>query len=129
MPEITDEELTAFQAQAAKVEGLAAQIETLTAQAAEVDTARNEVRQATDAARAAIIAANPAIPADLIQGESIAQIEQSLATAQAIANRLTELAGKGPLGFPTGGTQRQPASAPEGIRSAERIRWALNNKE
>ena len=129
MPEITDEELAAFQAQATragKADQLAAELDELKTTNA---GSQAEVRQATDAARAAIIAANPAIPADLIQGETIAQIEQSLAAAQAIANRITELAGKGPLGFPTGGTQRQPATAPEGIRGAERIRWGLNNKE
>jgi len=136
MPEITDEDLAALQAQAAKVEGLAAQIQTLNAQAAEAETARTalsgaqaEARQATEAARAAIIAANPTIPADLIKGDTIAQINDSLTAAQAIAARLAEAAGKGPLGFPTGGNIRQPATAPEGIRGAERIRWGLNNKE
>ena len=126
MPEITDEDLAALQAQAARVDTLAAELDELKTTNA---GSQAEVRQATDAARAAIIAANPAIPADLIQGDSIAQIEQSLAAAQAIANRLTELAGKQPLGFHTGGTQRQPATVPEGITGAERIRWALNNKE
>jgi hypothetical protein len=129
MPEITDEDLAALQAKAALADQLAPQVEHLTAQVAETEPLRAQVRDATEAARAAIIAANPTIPADLIKGESITDINQSLAAAQAIANRLAEAAGKGPLGFPTGGTQRQPAAAPEGIHGAERIRWALNNKE
>ena len=129
MPEITDEELAAFQAQATR----AAQADQLTAELEELraSTAGSaaEAAQATEAARTAIIAANPTIPADLITGSSITEINQSLAAAQAIAARLVEAAGKGPLGFPTGGNIRQPAAAPEGIRGAERIRWALNNKE
>jgi len=129
MPEITDEDLQALRDQAAKVDQLAAEIERLTPLATEADALRTQTNEATQAARAAIIAANPNIPADLITGNSITEINSSLAAAQAIANRLTELAGKGPLGFATGGTQRQAAAAPEGITGAERIRWALNNKE
>jgi len=129
MPEITDEELSTLRDQAARADHLAAEVERLTPLASEADTLRTQTNEATEAARAAIIAANPTIPADLITGASITEINASLAAAQAIANRLAEAAGKGPLGFATGGTQRQPAAAPEGIRGAERIRWALNNKE
>ena len=132
MPEITDEDLQALRDQAAKVDQLAAEIERLTPLATEADALRTQTNEATQAARAAIIAANPNIPADLITGNSITEINSSLAAAQAIANRLAEAAkaaGHGPLGFATGGTQRQAAAAPEGITGAERIRWALNNKE
>jgi hypothetical protein len=131
MPEITDEELATLQAQAARgaqADELAAEVERLTPLANELEAARNETTQATAAARAAIIAANPTIPADLIQGDSIGQIEQSLANAQAIANRLAEAQGRPPLGFPTGGTVRQPATVPEGVSGSERIRWGLANR-
>jgi len=135
MAEITDEELLAFREQAARVEQLASQIELLTSQAAEAETTRDalsgaqaEVRQATDAARAAIIAANPTIPADLITGDSITQINQSLAAAQAIAARLQEAAGKGPLGFATGGTQRQPVDT-SALTPHQKIVWGLQNEK
>lgn len=114
MPEITDEQLAAFQAQAtraAQADELAAEVERLTPLANELEAARNETTQATEAARAAIVTANPLIPPELITGATIGEINESLAAAQAIANSLARAAKNTPaytMGFFTGGNQRPP---------------------
>jgi len=137
MTEIADEELSALRDQAAKVDAMAAQIEALNAGAAEAETAKNALaaaqtneREATEAARSAIIAANPLIPADLITGDSIGQINQSLAAAQAIVNRLTEAAKaapRQPFGFPMGGAQRQPPDTAS-MSPHQKIAWGIEHE-
>ena len=137
MAEINDEELQALRDQAAQAAQLTTQVETLTAQAAEAETTKSalaeaqaNIGQATEAARAAIIAANPLIPADLIKGDSIAQINDSLAAAQAIVARLAEASKAGPkytMGFFTGGNQRPPIDT-SGMTPAQKIAYGLANE-
>jgi hypothetical protein len=137
MTEIADEELAALQAKAALADQLGPQVEQLTAQAAEAETTKNALaeaqtnaREATEAARSAIIAANPLIPADLITGDSIGQINQSLAAAQAIVNRLAEAAKaapRQPFGFPMGGAQRQPPDTAN-MTPHQKIAWGIEHE-
>lgn len=126
MADIPDEELAQLREKAASAESLEErltqqQADTQTAQAAvqEAQTTVNEAKEAVTSAtatvRTALVAANPAIPEELIKGDTIAALNESVSTATAIANRLAEAAeaarGKGALGFPLGGGgTRQPAS-------------------
>lgn len=128
MPEITDEELKDLQDQAASAaalrEQLANQQAEITQADAAVSEARDAVASATETVRTALIAANPAIPEDLIKGETIAALQDSVSTATAIANRLADAAaaqGKGDLGFLRGGgTTRQPANT-EGMTPLQKV--------
>ena len=128
MAEIDDAELEALREKAASADALATQ---LAEQTTATEQAKADVDAATLSVRNALVAANPHIPEDLIQGETIQAIEASLAVANTIHNRLAEAAAaapKAPIGFVTGGTQRQAAQAPEGIRGIERIRYGLANR-
>jgi len=128
MAEIDDAELQALREKAASADTLATQ---LADQATATEQAKADIDAATLSVRNALVAANPHIPEDLIQGETIQAIETSLAVANTIHNRLAEAAAAAPkpqLGFVTGGTSRQAAAAPEGIRGIERIRYGLANR-
>ena len=131
MADIDDAELADLRAKAASADALQAKATEAEAATAALSQAQADAHTATEAARAAMIIANPHIPADLIKGDNIHQIQESVSNAQAIALRLAELAAaapKAPLGFLAGGSQRQPAAAPEGIRGIERIRFGLANR-
>jgi len=131
MPEITDQELADLRAKAA-------QVDTLQAKAAEAEAATNalshaqtEAHAATEAARAAIIAANPTIPGDLIKGDTIQQIQESVATAQAIALRLAEAAAATPkpaLGFALGGGAARQQADTAGLSPQQKVLYGLQHE-
>lgn len=128
MAEIADEELKDLQDKAASADALQAQLEEKQTAITEAETTvaqtRDAVALATQTVRTALITANPAIPEDLIKGDTIEALNESVTSATAIANRLAEAAaaqGKGALGFlQGGGTTRQPANT-EGMTSLQKV--------
>lgn len=135
MPEISDEALAELEAKAATADTLQTQLtqQQADAQAAEtaaqdaqasVTEAREAVATATAVTREALIAANPAIPADLIKGDNIDALKESVATATAIATRLADAAaaqGKGALGFLLGGGGTRLPANTEGMTPLQKV--------
>lgn len=131
MPEITDEELADLRAKAAQVDALQGKVAEADATAAALAQAQADAHTATEAARAAIITANPTIPADLIKGDTIQQIQESLATAQTIALRLAEAAAatpKTPLGFTLGGGNIRQQADTAGLSPMQKVLYGLQHE-
>ncbi len=98
---------------------------------AEISTAANETKQylaeTVSAYKALVIRSNPAVPAELISGNSFKEIDSSLDSARSLVSKVrlaveTEIAsGKVPAGAP-------PRSAPdtESLSPREKIQFALS---
>lgn len=98
---------------------------------AEINTAANEAKQSlaetVSAYKALVIRSNPAVPAELISGNSFKEIDSSLESAGRLVSKVrlaveTEIAsGKVPAGAP-------PRSAPdtESLSPREKIQYALS---
>ncbi len=98
---------------------------------AEINTAANETKQylaeTVSAYKALVIRSNPAVPAELISGNSFKEIDSSLDSARSLVSKVrlaveTEIAsGKVPAGAP-------PRSAPdtESLSPREKIQFALS---
>ncbi|MDO8578402.1 MAG: hypothetical protein Q7R50_04390 [Dehalococcoidales bacterium] len=98
---------------------------------AEINTAANEAKQSltetVSAYKALVIRSNPAVPAELISGNSFKEIDISLDSARSLVSKVrlaveTEIAsGKVPAGAP-------PRSAPdtESLTPREKIQYALS---
>jgi len=79
----------------------------------EVARQRNLTRQAVARYRDAILAAEPDLPPDLVHGDSLEEIEQSVETARHAVARIRErVAAERPRAFPVGAPERSaPAVA------------------
>ena len=131
MPEITDEELADQRAKAAQTDALQAKAAEAAAATEALSHAQADAHAATEAARTALIASNPTIPADLIRGDTIQQIQESLATAQAIALRLAEVAAttpKTPLGFTLGGGAIRQQADTAGLSPMRKVLYGLQHE-
>lgn len=129
MPEITEEELTALTARAARGDEADAIANELAELRTSHASAASELAAATEATRNALIAANPAIPPDLIVGTTVAQITQAVANANAIANRMAEAAkntGRGPLGFAGVSTRQTPDTS--AMTPIQKITYGLQHE-
>lgn len=71
-----------------RIAQLEAQLAELTPKAAAADATAAALRTATARYRDAVLAANPAIPGRLVAGESIEQIDASVASAREIVDEL-----------------------------------------
>jgi len=108
-----EEQATAHQERVAGLEG-------------ELSTARDQVREAAARYRQALLSASPEVPADMVAGESVEEVEASLAAArQTVAQIRQHLesqaqSGRVPAGAPPRQTPDLSALTPE-----EKIRMGL----
>jgi DNA repair exonuclease SbcCD ATPase subunit len=97
--------------QSAENEALRAQIEALQSEVASLreglTAAQDQARSTATKYRDAILAVAPEVPADLVRGDSIEEIEASLAQARQIVSRLREhLEAQTPAPVPAGAPPR-----------------------
>ena len=124
MAELTDDEITALRAEAARAGQLEGELASL--------------REASGVAlRAVVVAAHPELPADLIVGGTVQELQASVTRASGLVESIRErtleevrnmAAGKSPMGFrppaPTGGG-RAPVDL-SSMTGAEKIRNGLD---
>ena len=89
----------------------------------------NSLSQAISSYRALVIKSNPDLPEELIVGDSIEEIDQSLASAQALIDRVrqrleTEIAG---TRIPAGAPLRTPADL-SALSPQEKIQYAIGER-
>lgn len=76
----------------------------------EVARQRSLTRQAVSRYREALLASEPELPADLVRGESIEEVDLSAESARRAVSRIRErIASERPRGFPVGAPAREPA--------------------
>jgi len=126
LPEETLDELAAVsEAETSDLDGARARLE----------AERAQTRAALERYRAAVLAAEPGLPPDLVQGETLEELETSLAAARAavaeVRARLeAESEASEPVrerGFPAGAPARG-GSPTLGMSSAEKIRYGLEQR-
>jgi uncharacterized coiled-coil protein SlyX len=89
----------------------------------------SRLSQAVEAYRALVIKANPAVPAELISGESVEEIDKSLANARVLVDRVRQeleseiAAAKIPAGAP-------PRTSPDfsALSPKEKIQYAIGER-
>lgn len=139
-----DEELKAKDARLTEAEARIAELEqviadrdnelaTLKQAMAESDEAltnvKNSLAQAVASYRALVVQANPAIPDELITGDTIEAIDQSLESAKTLINKVREdiergiASGRVPAGAPT----RTPPDL-SALSPREKIQYAIGGK-
>lgn len=85
------------------------------------ETAAAEARRLAERYRAALLAAAPEVPAELVQGASVEDLDRSIATAREMVTRVREqvqaqAAARVPAGSPVRGTEIGALSPAEKIR-------------
>lgn len=85
--------------------------------------------QAVEAYRALVIKANPALPEELVSGESIEEIDQSLANAQALIERVRRGLGAeiAAAKVPAGAPLRTPLDL-SALSPKEKIQYAIGER-
>ncbi len=91
--------------------------------------ADSSLSQAVDRYRALVVATNPAVPAELITGETIEAIDEARENARALVERVkqeleTEIAS---ARVPAGAPLRMPLD-PSGLSTREKIQYAIGGK-
>lgn len=91
--------------------------------------AKNALAQAVASYRALVVEANPDIPDELITGDSIAAINQSLENARALISRVKQVleAEAARTRVPTGAPQRTPPDL-SALSPREKIQYAIGGK-
>jgi uncharacterized coiled-coil protein SlyX len=89
----------------------------------------NSLSQAVSSYRALVIKSNPGLPEELVAGDSIEEIDDSLASAQALIDRVrerleTEIAG---TRIPAGAPQRTPIDL-SALSPKEKIQYAIGER-
>ena len=89
----------------------------------------NSLSQAISSYRALVIKSNPDLPEELIAGDSVEEIEKSLANAQALIDRVrerleTEIAG---TRIPAGAPLRTPLDL-SSLSPQEKIQYAIGER-
>jgi len=102
-----------------------------------LDAERAQTRAALERYRAAVLAAEPELPADLVVGETLEELEASLTAARSavaeVRARLGTEAASEPgepareRGFPVGAPPRGAATT-SGMSAAEKIRYGLEQR-
>ena len=109
------------------------EITALTQSAAELEqklTEREEsLAQAIDSYRALAVKYNPAVPEEQISGDSIEEIDASLASAQALINRVRQEleAEMAAARIPAGAPQRTPADL-SSLSPRDKIQYAIGER-
>ena len=128
--ELADREARAV-TQAEELDGLRREVEAARQEAAQVRaTVAEEARRLTGRYRAVLLQAAPDVPPDLLQGESVDDLDRSLVKAREVVARVreqiqTQTAARIPAGSPVrGGAHTAALSPAEQIRAgiAERTR-------
>lgn len=106
----------------------AAEAERLAAVERELEAQRAQTRASLGRYREALLAAEPALPPELVSGETLEELEESLAAARRavaqIRERLSAESEADIRGFPVGAPERRGPSM-EGMTSAEKIAYGL----
>ena len=123
---VTEAEATAAEAEQA------AEAEELAAAHRELDAQRAETRAAVARYREALLAAEPALPPELVSGETLEQVESSAdAARRAVAQIRERLNAEGEAeaarGFPVGAPAREGVST-AGMSAAEKIARGLSER-
>jgi hypothetical protein len=89
----------------------------------------SRLSQAVEAYRALVVKANPAVPAELISGKSVEEIDQSLANAQVLVDRVrqeleSEIAS---AKIPAGAPSRTPLDF-SALSPKEKIQYAIGER-
>jgi uncharacterized coiled-coil protein SlyX len=102
------------------------QIATLKQSLAELET---RLSQAVEAYRALVIKANPAVPEELVSGESIEEIDASFARAQALIERVRQELGVeiAAAKVPAGAPLRTPLDL-SALSPKEKIQYAIGER-
>ena len=110
LPDEVQAELEALAA--AELDDGASALEAALAEAQrDVSRQRNLTRQAVARYREAILAAEPELPPDLVRGESIEEVEESVEAARHTVARIRErVAAEHPRSFPVGAPERSTLS-------------------
>ena len=132
-----DEALAAKEQRIAELEQALAekdeQIATLTQSAAELEQRlaglEESLAQAISSYRALAVKYNPAVPEEQIAGESIEEIDASLASAQALINRVRQEleAEMAAARIPAGAPQRTPADL-SALSPRDKIQYAIGER-
>jgi len=101
-------------------------------QTAELAALQAQLDQAINTTRDALRAANPVLPAEAFTATTLEGLTRDVQLANAAAEAALAAAKaeptKRPIGFTPGPAARQPATAPEGTRGIDRIRYGLANR-
>ena len=96
-----------------------------------LEAQRTEARRAVERYREAVLAAEPALPQELVHGETIEALEQSLGEARAAVAQIRDRLGAeqeaSERGFPVGSPARGGDLA-AGLSAAEKIRVGLEQR-
>jgi hypothetical protein len=108
-----------------------AEEDTLATARAAIEEERERTRSVLERYRAAMLAAEPALPPELVQGETLEELDASVAAARAavgeIRARLASEGASAERGFPVGAPARGgPTTA--GLSSSEKIRRGLEER-
>jgi DNA repair exonuclease SbcCD ATPase subunit len=92
----------------------------------ELSTAREQVRQAAVRYREALLSASPEVPADMVTGESVEEVEASLAAArQTVAQVRQHLESQAQAGRVPAGAPPRSAADLSALTAEEKIRRGL----
>ena len=98
---------------------------------AALDAERRQTRAALDRYRDAVLAAEPALPTELVQGDTLEELEASIAAAREVVagvrERLASSVASSERGFPTGAPPRGTRGT-SGLTAAEKIRAGLEGR-
>lgn len=125
-----EQRIAALEATAAETESDAAKLKQSAAEAnTQAENLRQEQRQAAEAYRNVICQANTGIPEELISGQNIAEIDESLAKARALVGKVRQGLEAEAVSFrvPTGAPTRTPPDF-SGLSSREKIKYAIGGK-
>ena len=133
--ELRDElqaELDQARAKVAEAEAKDARIAELEADAARLADIElslvDSIKKAADKYREAVARLNPAIPAEMLQGNTVEEVEASLETAGKLVQRVKEsLNGKAASGIPGGAPAREGVDT-EGLSPREKINYGVRKK-
>jgi len=119
-----DEELVQTDARIAELEQAIAEL------SEKLKTASDSLVEAVDSYKATVLQANPEVPEELIRGDSIESIDESLKKAKTLIGRVRQgleaeiSAAKIPIGAP----QRTPPDL-SGLSPREKIQYAIGGKK
>ncbi len=94
---------------------------------AALDAERQQTRAALDRYRDAVLAAEPALPAKLVHGDTLEELEASIVAAREVVAGVRERLASSERGFPAGAPPRS-ACTTSGLTATEKIRAGLEGR-
>jgi len=94
---------------------------------AALDAERRQTRAALDRYRDAVLAAEPALPGELVHGDTLEELDASIAAAREVVAGVRERLAASERGFPAGAPPRSTRTTP-GLTATEKIRAGLEGR-